>query len=170
MTSRRLSTLSSILVVALALAAPGGARAQSGFQGTSSGSSFSQFGLGYGAGIDFGTTPFSYGSLGGAGFGGSGGIGESPSSLSGLSNGQIGGVYQSAAWSNLLPVPYARPQTTTAFQPVHNIITSLPGWSGSTHRVRDRHQARRSLPLAPPPPAIPVTFGVKNIKRIGTIR
>ena len=41
MTSRLLSTLSSILVVALALAAPGGARAQSGFQGSSRSSSFS---------------------------------------------------------------------------------------------------------------------------------
>lgn len=170
MISQRLSTLSSILVVALALAAPGGARAQSGFQGSSRTSSFSQFGLGYGAGIDFGTTPFNYGSLGGAGYGGFGGIGVSPYSPSGLSNGQVGGVYQSAAWSSLLPVPYARPQATTSLQPVHNIITSLPGWSGSTHRVRGRHQARPSLPLAPPLPAIPVTFGVKNIKQIGTIR
>src|SRR5271166_2901504 len=141
MTSRRLSTLSSILVVGLALAAPGAARAQSGLQGSSRNSSFSQFGLGYGAGIDFGTTPFSYGTPGGAAYGGLGGIGVSPYSPFGLNNSQVGGVYQSASWSNLLPVPYTRPQATTALQPVYNIITSLPGWSGAAHRVRDRHQA-----------------------------
>ena len=170
MRSRRWSTLPSILVVALALAAPGGARQQSGFQGSSRSSSFSQFGLGYGAGIDYGNTPFSYGSLGGAGFGGSGGIGGFPYSPSGLSNGQLGGVFQSAAWPNLLPVPYGRPQASTALQPVDNIITSLPGWSGATHRVRNGHSARPSLPRAPVQPAKPVSSGVKNIKQIGTIR
>jgi len=138
MTSQRWCTLSSIFVVALALVAPEGAQAQSGFQGSSRSSSFSQFGLGYGAGIDYGTTPFGYGSLGGAGYAGFGGIGAFPHFPSGLSNGQVGGVCQSAAWSNLLPVPYARPQATTAPQPLHNIITSLPGWSGVTHRVRHR--------------------------------
>jgi hypothetical protein len=164
MTSRRSSTLFSILAVALELAAPGGARAQSGFQGSSRSSSFSQFGLGYGAGIDYGTTPFSYGSLGGARYGGFVGIGVTPDFPTGLSSDQVGGVYQSAAWRDLLPVPYARPLASTALQPVHNIITSLPGWSGSTYRIRHRHKDLPSLPPAPPLPAIPVSFGVKNIK------
>ena len=75
---------------------PGAGRArvgstQSGFPGNSRRSSFSQFGLGYGAGIDYVTTPFSYGSVGAAGYGGFGGVEVSPYLPYGLSNDQAGG-------------------------------------------------------------------------------
>src|ERR1700722_15962180 len=98
MTSRRLSTLVSGLVLTLGQPPGGPARAQWGFPvnpgpfargyGTGSASGFSPFdygsfggqlGLGYGTGSAPGFSPFGYGSFeGGLGYGGFGGIGFSP--------------------------------------------------------------------------------------------
>ena len=119
MTSRRWSTLVSGFVLTLALAAGGPARAQFGFFGGIPGSpTVSQFGLGYGTGTAWGTSSFDHGSFSGAGSGRLGGISVFPSPGYGLG---------------------LRPQTTTSFQPLANVITSLPGWSGRVHRVHRRH-------------------------------
>ena len=121
MTSRRWSTLVSGFVLTLALAAGGPARAQFGFFGSIPGSpTVSQFGQGYGTGTAWGTSSFDHGSFSGAGSGRLGGISVFPLPGYGLSRG-------------------LRPQTTTSFQPLANVITSLPGWSGRVHRVHRRH-------------------------------
>jgi hypothetical protein len=120
MTSRRWSTLVSGLVLTLALAAGGPARAQSfGFQGIPGYPSVSQFGSGYGTGTAAGIAP-DYGSFGEVGYGGLGRIGAFPLPGYGLSIGR-------------------RPQTTTSFQSVSNVITTVPGWFGRSHRIRRRH-------------------------------
>jgi hypothetical protein len=140
MTSRRWSTFVSGLVLTLALASGGSARAQWGFPGNSgpfglgsgigSASGFSpydygsfggQFGLGSGVGSASGFSPFNYGSFGGGlGYGGFGGIGFSPLPGYAQATGQV-------------------PQTTASYQSAYDVVTSVPGWSRSTHRVRRRH-------------------------------
>ena len=120
MTSRRSSTLVSGLVLTLALAAGGPARAQWGFPDNSG-----PYGPGYGTGTSSGFSPFDYGSFGGLGYGGLGyggfgGIGFSP----------LPGYAQSSG---------QRPQTTASFQSAFDVVTTVPGWSRSTHRVRRRH-------------------------------
>jgi hypothetical protein len=107
--------LVSILVLTLAMATAGSARAQWDITGTSG-----PFGLGYGTGIGYGVSPFNYGSFGGAGYGGLGWIGTFPLSGYGLSIGR-------------------RPQTTTSFQSISDVITTVPDWSRSVHRVGRRH-------------------------------
>jgi hypothetical protein len=107
--------LVSILVFALAMATAGPARAQWGFPGTSG-----PFGPGYGTGTAYGISPFDYGSFGGVYYGCLGGIGTFPLPGYGLSIGR-------------------RPQTTTSFQSVSDVITTVPGWSPAVHRVRRRH-------------------------------
>jgi hypothetical protein len=121
MTSQRWSALVSGLVLTLALAAGSPARAQFGFQGIPGSPSAGRFGLGYETGTAYGTWPYSYGSLEGAGFTGFGGIGTVPA-LPGyrLSSGQ-------------------RPQAITSYQSVSSAVTLVPGWNGSSHRVRRRH-------------------------------
>jgi hypothetical protein len=120
MTSRRWSTLVSGLVFALVLGTAGSARAQFGFQGIPGSPSVSQFGLGYATGTAYGISPFDHGSFGGAVSGGFGGIGAFPLPGYDVSIGQ-------------------RPQTNSSFQSVSNVVTAVPRWSGSAHRVRRRH-------------------------------
>jgi hypothetical protein len=108
------------LVIVLTLTTAGSARAQFGFQGIPGSPSVSRFGLGYKTGTSYGISPFDHGSFGGAVSGDFGGIGAFPGPGSGLSNG-------------------TRPQTTTSFQSVYDVVTAVPGWSGSAHRVRRRH-------------------------------
>ena len=111
---------SSVVFLTLALAAPGGAHAQFGFRGIPGAPSVSQFGPGYGTGTAYGISPFDYGSFGGVYYGCLGGIGTFPLPGYGLSIGR-------------------RPQTTTSFQSVSDVITTVPGWSPAVHRVRRRH-------------------------------
>ena len=134
MTTRRWSTLVSGFVFTLALAAGGPARAQWGFPdnsgpfgagyGTGIAFGFSPYdygsSVGYGTGIASGFSPYNYGSFGGLGYGGFGGIGFSPLPGYAQASGQI-------------------PQTTASFQSAYDVVTTVPGWSRSTHRVRRRH-------------------------------
>jgi hypothetical protein len=115
MITRRWSTLVSGFVFTLALAAGGPARAQWGFPGD-----FGPFGPGYSTGAAPGFSPFTYGSLAGPGYGGFGGIGFSP----------LPGYAQATG---------QRPRTTASYQSAYDVVTSVPGWSRSTHRVRRRH-------------------------------
>jgi hypothetical protein len=130
MTSRRWSTLVSGLVLTLALGAGGPARAQFGVSGISGYPSVSPYGLGYASGIGYGATPYDYGPYGGLGYGGFGGIGVFPYPGYDLASGLT-------------------PQTTTAFPSISNVVTAVPGWSGSAHRVRRRLQARPNVARAP---------------------
>jgi hypothetical protein len=123
MTSQRWSTFVSGLVLTLALASGGPARAQWGFPGT-----YGQFGQSYGTVTAFGISPYDYGSFGGASFGGSIGIGASQLSYFDLRNGG------------------PKPQATTSFQSVSNVITLVPGWGGPTHRVRRVRQDQAQRP------------------------
>jgi hypothetical protein len=122
MTSQRWRILISGLVLTLALASGGPARAQWGFPLT-----YSPFVQGYGIGTAHGISPYDYGSFGGVSFGGLGTIGASPSANFDLRSGP-------------------RPQATTSFQSVSNAITLVPGWSGSTHRVRRIREAQTERP------------------------
>jgi hypothetical protein len=124
MTSRLWSTLVSGSVLTLALAVGGRAQAQVfGFNGIGGYPSVNQPGPGYGAGINFGATPFGYGSFGGADIVGLGSFGGFPVPLSyGLSS------------------AHHRPMTTISFQPVWSAITAVPGWDGSVHRIHRRHR------------------------------
>jgi hypothetical protein len=133
MTPRQWTRWFSVLVLALGLTEPGRAGAQYGFPGHIPGyPSVSQFGSGYGA------NPFSgYGSFGGE-----------PSTGYGVSNGQLGAGYQSAGRLYQQGFQATRPQTTVALQPLYDVITSLPGWSGRAHRARRRSFAQ-SQPSAP---------------------
>jgi hypothetical protein len=140
MTSRRSSTLVLGLVLTLALAAGGPARAQWGYPAYSG-----PFGPGYGTGSYAGFSPYAYGSFGsygivsgaqsapfglgsfgGLGYGGFGGIGFSPLPGYAESTGQI-------------------PQTTTSFPSTYDIVTRAPRWSGSTRRVRPRLRGRDGI-------------------------
>jgi hypothetical protein len=133
MTPRRWGRAWPVVFLGLAMAAGDRARAQ--------------FGSGYGVGISYGANPFAgytgtpslgYNPLGGAGYG------------YGISNGRIGAGYQAAG---RLYQPYyqaARPGTTIALQPLYNLITSVPGWSGRTHRARHRlHTQPSDSPSVP---------------------
>jgi hypothetical protein len=120
MTSRRWSTLFSGLVFSLTLATAGSAGAQFGLQGIPGQPSVSQFDPGYGTGTAPGIAPFDCGALGGVCSGGFGVISVYPHPGSGLS-------YR------------RRPPTTTSYQSVYDVVTAVPGWSGSAHRVRRRH-------------------------------
>ena len=111
---------SSVVFLTLALAAPGGAHAQLGFRGIPGAPSVGQLGPGDGTGTASGISPFDAGSFGGAGYGGLAPIGTFPLPGYGLSIGR-------------------RPQTTTSFQSVTNVITTVPGWFGPSHRIRRRH-------------------------------
>ena len=117
--------------------------------------SVSQFGLGYGFtpfggyggsgyASGFGSNPFSV-----AGYGSVGGYGSSPYGY-GIGNGQVGSGYRSAGQLYNHAYQVGRPQTTTSFQPLYNIITSLPGWNAPAHRVRRRLHSRPSAPRTPP--------------------
>jgi hypothetical protein len=120
MTSRRWSTFVSSSVFVLALATGGSARAQFGFEPFPNFTSVGQFGLGYGSGTAFGSTaPFDFGSFGSAGHTSVGAIGGFPHPTYALSTGQ-------------------RPQTTAAYKSAYDVVTLVPGWSGSTRRVRSR--------------------------------
>ncbi len=131
MTSQSWNTLVSVLVFALLLATAGSARAQWGFGGISVQPSVSSFGQGSGTAIVSGAAPFDYGSFGGVGYGGSGRVGAFPRLNSGLSTGP-------------------RRLTTTSFQSLSNVVTLVPAWSGSAHRVHRRYQARPNAPSAAP--------------------
>jgi len=118
MTSQRWSTLVSVLVFALVLATAGSARAQWVIPGTSGYPPVSQFGLGFGA--VQGISPFDFGSLGVASFGGLGGVRGFPHPGYGRSIGRT-------------------PQAITSFQSVSDVVTLVPGWNGSAHRISRRH-------------------------------
>jgi hypothetical protein len=120
MTSRPWNTLLSILVFALALATAGSARAQFGFGGTSSHSSDSAFGWGYGTATVQGISPFDSGSFGAESYAGLGRIRGFPVPGYGRSIGRT-------------------PQTITSFQSVSDVVTLVPGWNRSAHRVHHRH-------------------------------
>jgi hypothetical protein len=148
MTSQRWSTLVSLLVFALVLATAGRARAQWGFPLTSGQPSVSPFGPQYGTGIGFGTTAYDYGSFGGVSYGG---FGTTPSvygSFGGLSYGGFGGIGAFPNSSYGLINGPRPPQATASFQSVSHVVTLLPGWSGSAHRVHRRHPAQPSVPRA----------------------
>ncbi len=123
MTSRRWSTLVSGLILMLALAAGGSARAQIDLDDIPCipYPNFSVFDLGYGLGSaeEFSPFDFGYGSFGAADYGGFGGIGTSSLTGFGRSIGQ-------------------GPQTTASFQPRYDALTSVPSSKVSKHRVRRR--------------------------------
>jgi hypothetical protein len=119
MTSQRWGSLVSTLVFSLTLATAGSARAQFGFQGIPGSPAVGQFGPAYGAGIAYGVTPFDYGLVGCAGCGAYGAIDAFPNGGFGFAGGR-------------------RPQTTASYHSVSDVITAVPGWSGSPHRVRRR--------------------------------
>jgi hypothetical protein len=150
MNSRRWNRPILILFFCVALAAAHSARAQYGFA-IAGNPSVSQLGLGYGftpfGGYDasgFGSNPF-----GVAGYGSVGGYGSSPYGY-GLGTGQIGSGYQSAGRLYNRAYQAARPQTTTDFQPLYNVITALPGWNAPAHRARRRLHVRPSASSTPP--------------------
>jgi hypothetical protein len=130
-TSRRWSTFVSGLVLTMALAAGGPAHAQWGFpvytgpSGAGYGSSAYDygspvnFGAGYGTAIASGFSPYDYGTVGGLGYGGFGGLGFST----------LPGYAQASG---------QRPQTTASFPSAYDVVTAVPGWSRSTHRIRRR--------------------------------
>jgi hypothetical protein len=69
----------------------------------------------------------------------------------GVGTGQVGAGYQSAGGLYQQAYQAARPQTTVALQPVYDVITSVPGWSGPRPRARRRvRTSRPSVPLTPP--------------------
>ena len=80
MTARRVNTRISGLVIAVALANPGSARAQFGLEDVPCipYPIFSEFNLGYGSGTDAGIMPFAYGSFGVTGYDGFGGMNAIP--------------------------------------------------------------------------------------------
>ncbi len=119
MTSRRWGSLVSGLVFSLTLATAGSARAQYGFQGIPGNIAVGPFDPAYGAAVAYGATPFNYGLNGCAGCGGYGVFEAFPSGGYGFAGGR-------------------RPQTTASYQSVSDVLTSVPGWSGPTHRVRRR--------------------------------
>ena len=120
MASRRWSTLVSGLVLTLAMASGGRAEAQFVVSGSIPGySPAGTFGPGYGAGLVSGLAPLPNGSFGGAGYGGWGLVGTFPLPGYGLSIGR-------------------RPQVTTSFPSVSQVITTVPGWFGRPHRIRRR--------------------------------
>jgi hypothetical protein len=138
MTSRQGITGWSVLFLTLAPAVCGRAQAQYGFPGNITGYHLAgQLGSGYGV------NPF-------AGYGSFGGVGGVPSVGYGIRNGQLGAGYQSAGRLYQQGFQAARPQTTIVLQPLYNLITSVPGWSGRTHRVRHRLPSRPSAPRTPP--------------------
>ena len=125
MRSQRWITLVSGLVFALVLATDGSARAQWGYPGTSGFAAAGQFGVGYGAFP--GISPVGYGPCGaGDCFGTSNFIGF-PQYGYAASIGQT-------------------PLTTSSFQTFSEIVTLVPAWSGSPHRV---HRPNRAHPNAP---------------------
>jgi hypothetical protein len=157
MTLQRWATRFSTLVFTLALVAASPARAQFVDFGAVMGDyQASQFGLGFAStpfggsyGQDvvsgWGSNPFST-----AGYGAVGGYGSSPYGDV-LGNVQIGGGSGCNGSSELqLPViPPVGPQPAFALQPYADAITALPGWAGSTHRLRRRHQTQPNVSRAP---------------------
>src|SRR5262249_37669746 len=69
----------------------------------------------------------------------------------GVSNGQIGVGYPFNGLPHQQAIQNIRPQTTVALQPLYDIITSVPGWSGRAHRPRRRlhSQSQASAPRTP---------------------
>ncbi len=120
MTTRGWSRLFSILVFALALATTGNAQAQFACASNPGDSFGSSVGWGYGIGTVHGFSPFDYGSFGAANYGGLGVIRGFPHPGYGRAIGR-------------------RPQTITSYQSVSDVVTLVPGWNGSAHRVRRRH-------------------------------
>ncbi len=127
MTSQRWSTLVSAVVFALVLTTAGSARAQWVYPGTSSYAPVSQYGFGYGA--LQGISPYGYGSFGAGGYVGSSNFVGFPFP------GYAGSIGQT-------------PLTTTSFQSVRDVVTLVPLWSGSGHRVHRRIRAQAGLPRA----------------------
>ena len=115
MTSHRFSTLVSVLVLALVLSTTGSTRAQWVVSGNSGYPPAGEFGLGYGAVP--GISPF--GSFGAGGYLGASHFVGFPLPGYGQAIGQ-------------------RPLTTTSFQAASDIVTLVPAWNGSRHRVHRR--------------------------------
>ena len=135
MISRRWGWAWPFVLLGLAMAAGDHARAQVGRVSVLGGSSGVNPYAGYA-----GTPGLGYNPLGGAGSG----YGY------GITNGQVGVGYRSAGRLYPQAYPAARPGTTVALQPLYNLITSVPGWSGRTHRAR--HRLRTQPGAAPSVP------------------
>ena len=133
MTSRWLFKLITALGLSLVLAGVQGARGQFGAGYPSVG----QFGAGFGTGLGYGANAF--GSDGGS----------SPLGY-GIRTGAVRPGYQSVSGLYQQAYRASRPQTTVALQPLYSAITSVPGWSGGTHRAHRRVHAQPSAPRTPP--------------------
>ena len=83
------------------------------------------------------------------GYGSVGGYGVSPYGY-GITNGRLGSGYQSAGGLYNRAYQAARPQTTIAYQPLINAITSLTDWNGPVHRPRRRLHSQASAPRIQP--------------------
>jgi hypothetical protein len=138
MMSQHASKALSALILWLTAWAAATTKAQYEYGGAASYSLGSQVGLGYGS------NPFTV-----AGYGTVGGYGISPYGY-GIGNGQVGRGYQSAAGLYNGAFQLGRAQTVTNYQPLMNLITSLPGWNGPTYRVRRRTHSRSSTPRVAP--------------------
>ena len=117
MTSQRWSTVVTGLVFALVLATAGSAQAQWVVTSNPGYPPVGQLGLGYGAVP--GISPFGYGSFGAGGYLGSSHFVGFPVPGYGQAIGQ-------------------RPLTTTSFQSASDVVTLVPAWNGSRHRIHHR--------------------------------
>jgi hypothetical protein len=143
MISRRWGWAWPFVLLGLAMAAGDHARAQLGRVS--------------GLGVSSGANPF-------AGSTGTPGLGYNPLGAAGsgygygITNGQVGVGYRSAGRLYPQSYPAARPGTTVALQPLYDLITSVPGWSGSGRTHRARHRLRTQPSVAPSvAPSVPRT-------------
>jgi hypothetical protein len=150
MIPRPIRTPLSALLLFLVLTGGGKARAQVAFGAVPGYPTVSEFGLGYEAtpfggfggtstGWDLGSNPFST-----AGYGTVGGYGISPYGY-GVGNGQITRGYQPSIRLNYQGFHPTRPQTTQAWSPLFDAVTSVPGWSAPAHRSRRRLHSQASV-------------------------
>jgi hypothetical protein len=150
MISHRIRTPLSILCVFLALLSGGTARAQVAF-GVTGYPTVGGFGLGYeatpfggfgaaGTGWDLGSNPFSV-----AGYGTVGGYGISPYGYGyGIGNGEVTSGYQPSIQLNYQGFHPTQPQTTQAWSPLFDAVTSVPGWNAPAQRRRRRLHSQSS--------------------------
>jgi hypothetical protein len=136
MMSHRIRMPLLALFVFVLLTAGSQARAQVAFGGTPGYPTIGEFGLG--------SNPFST-----AGYGTVGGYGISPYGYGyGVNNGQVTRGYEPSITLNYQGFNPTRPQTTQAWSPLIDAITSVPGWSAPAHRTRRRlHSQSSATPI-----------------------